>query len=225
MSGFMDTFFFLSLGITFVLILLLVYHFKQRLSSTENKCDTMFEIINGMVEEINSLKHVVLSQRQAIPPGVMGISSQNPIITHSQNNIATPNICCEDDECCDNTTNCCDDDDDHDDEDDDDDDDEDDDDDDDDDEDDDEDDDDDEDEGKQAETVDDGNKIEVSDNEEVEEIVIDELVPSTNNDETIDYNKMTLAKLRELVLQKGIVKGASKMKKSDIVSLLEEANE
>jgi len=53
-----ETFFFLSLGITFVLILLLVYHFKQRLTSLENKCDTVFEIISNMVQELNTLRQI-----------------------------------------------------------------------------------------------------------------------------------------------------------------------
>jgi hypothetical protein len=51
-----ETFFFLSLGITFVLILLLVYHFKQRLSSLENRCDTVFEIMSNVVQELNNIK-------------------------------------------------------------------------------------------------------------------------------------------------------------------------
>ena len=54
--NFIETFFFISLGITFVLILLLVNHFKQRISGLEQKCDTMFEIINDVVKQINVLR-------------------------------------------------------------------------------------------------------------------------------------------------------------------------
>lgn len=54
--NFIETFFFISLGITFVLVLLLVYHFKQRMTGLEQKCDTMFEIINDMVKEMNMLR-------------------------------------------------------------------------------------------------------------------------------------------------------------------------
>ena len=50
-----ETFFFLSLAITFVLILLLVNHFKQRVNTIEQKCDTMFEIINNMMQQIDSM--------------------------------------------------------------------------------------------------------------------------------------------------------------------------
>jgi hypothetical protein len=60
--NFIETFFFLSLGITFVLILLLVYHFKQRLTTLENKCDTVFEIISNLVKEVSNIKQVQISQ-------------------------------------------------------------------------------------------------------------------------------------------------------------------
>lgn len=60
--NFIETFFFISLGITFVLILLLVYHFKQRLNSIEQKSNTMFEIINNIVQEITSVKQFVQSR-------------------------------------------------------------------------------------------------------------------------------------------------------------------
>ena len=54
--NYIDTFFFISLGITFVLILLLVFHFKQQIASLEHKNDTMFEIINNIVKELNFMK-------------------------------------------------------------------------------------------------------------------------------------------------------------------------
>ena len=54
--NFIETFFFISLGITFVLILLLVYHFKQRMNELEQKCDTMFDIINNVVKELTILR-------------------------------------------------------------------------------------------------------------------------------------------------------------------------
>ena len=65
--NFMETFFFLSLGITFVLILLLVYHFKQRLTTVEAKSDTMFEIMNTMVKEMGVIK-TMASRAVAMPP-------------------------------------------------------------------------------------------------------------------------------------------------------------
>ena len=56
--NYIDTFFFISLGITFILILLLVFHFKQRVADLEEKTTTMFEIINNIVKELNSTKEL-----------------------------------------------------------------------------------------------------------------------------------------------------------------------
>ena len=55
-----ETFFFITLAITFILILLLVYHFKQRITYMEERCDKMFDIIQTMSQELN---------RQRIPSG------------------------------------------------------------------------------------------------------------------------------------------------------------
>jgi hypothetical protein len=54
--NYIDTFFFISLGITFVLILLLVFHFKQRITSLEQKHDTMFEIVTNIVKQIRNMQ-------------------------------------------------------------------------------------------------------------------------------------------------------------------------
>lgn len=60
--NFIETFFFISLGITFVLILLLVYHFKQRICTLEQKGNTMFEIVNGVVKELTNIKKLIIQQ-------------------------------------------------------------------------------------------------------------------------------------------------------------------
>jgi hypothetical protein len=57
---FIDTFFFVSLGITFVLISFLVYHFKDRLTIIETKTDTMFQIVNNIVQELKNIKTMVV---------------------------------------------------------------------------------------------------------------------------------------------------------------------
>ena len=49
----LEMLFFASLGITFVMIVFLVYQFRQKFTNLEHKCDTMFEIINNMVKEMN----------------------------------------------------------------------------------------------------------------------------------------------------------------------------
>lgn len=58
--NYIDTFFFISLGITFILILLLVFHFKQRITHLENKNDAMFEIINNIVKELSNIKSAIM---------------------------------------------------------------------------------------------------------------------------------------------------------------------
>jgi hypothetical protein len=57
-----ESFFFLTLGITFVLIILLIYHFKQRITTIEQKSDTMFDIVQNLAKELNSMKVQNLSK-------------------------------------------------------------------------------------------------------------------------------------------------------------------
>ena len=60
--NFIGTFFFISLAITFILIVMLVYHFKDRLSLLEQKCDTMFEILNNIIKEMKNIKQQTMMQ-------------------------------------------------------------------------------------------------------------------------------------------------------------------
>ena len=62
--NFMETSFFISLGIIFILIFLIVYHFKERMISMEEKSNTLFEIINNIVKELTVIKQTV-SQKEA----------------------------------------------------------------------------------------------------------------------------------------------------------------
>lgn len=64
--NFFETIFFISLGITFVLIILLAYHFKQRVHTLEEKSDTMYEIIQNMLKEVTSVRSSVLSMQQQL---------------------------------------------------------------------------------------------------------------------------------------------------------------
>lgn len=54
--GMIESFFFLSLGVVFVLLMLLVYHFKQRIATIEQKSDTMFDIVQNLAKELTALK-------------------------------------------------------------------------------------------------------------------------------------------------------------------------
>ena len=60
--GMIESFFFLSLGVVFVLLMLLVYHFKQRIATIEQKSDTMFDIVQNLVKELKVVKTACLEQ-------------------------------------------------------------------------------------------------------------------------------------------------------------------
>ena len=52
--SFLETLFFLILGTTFVLILLLIYHFKKRITDIEFRSDKLFAMVKCLAEEIQS---------------------------------------------------------------------------------------------------------------------------------------------------------------------------
>jgi len=52
----LESAFFVSLAITFVLVIMLVYHFKERLVSLEKKYDTMFQILSRVVKELKAMQ-------------------------------------------------------------------------------------------------------------------------------------------------------------------------
>lgn len=224
MPGFMDTFFFISLGIAFVLILLLVYHFKQRLSATESKCDTMFEIINGLVSEINGIKGALMArpppmesiQSLGIPPGHMFSNmsggEQPPVVHHGENSLTGIEEMDSDDEVEEEDSD---------------------------DEIEDSDDEEDSDDDVEEESVDDDSqrvlgsidideKIMVSDNEEddldsnIVEVAINNMQPVEEKkaEEEEDFTKMTLPRLKAYITEKGFVEDAKKMKKAEILDLL-----
>lgn len=56
--SFIETFFFISLIITFVLLAMLVYHFKQRILKLEDKTNTLVEIVNDIVKEMKSVSNL-----------------------------------------------------------------------------------------------------------------------------------------------------------------------
>ena len=54
--GFIENFFFISLVLVFVLVLLLVYHFKNRITVAEKKSDSMYGLLTAVVKEIKTLR-------------------------------------------------------------------------------------------------------------------------------------------------------------------------
>ena len=235
-----ETFFFLSLAITFILILLLVNHFKQRLSLLEQKCDTMFEIINNIVQEMSGMKKAMFMSNLPIRPSMYIVppSKSNPeVFTNISLDDSTPyqdttdKIIVSDDEEEDE-------DEDEDDED------------------------EDEDEDEDDEYLEQRIKIvnvDIQDKMDVEDILSDEQMDDVDGDleefglelseipaiivdkieislneniyETNDktntdnqrdiYNKMNVHELKKVVITKGLCSDVSKLKKNDLLKLLE----
>jgi hypothetical protein len=233
MYNFIETFFFISLGITFILISLLVYHFKQRLTVIEQKNDTMFEIMNNMVKEMSAIKY---NQAYA-----MAAMSSAPIQSNTTSNTCTNDVCDVNVPTVSKILVSDDDDDDYEEDTDDDDD----------------DDDDDEDNNEDSENEDDDEledtniPMSISSEpmninleceslpmedlavslEEHKEDTLDQIAESKqediNNEEEIlgdgqdeDYAKMHIKELRELAVSKGLTQDASKLKKQDILKLM-----
>jgi len=200
--SFMETSFFFTLGITFLLILLLVYHFKQRIVITESKQDTMFEIINNLVQEINNIKtSVALMNRPPTPypRDLQNVFRAEPQIVSAQQDEPDQESQEYDS--------------------------------------------DDEEDIYSDEEEDDeensNNLVIVSDNEdnisieeitntddiEYESIVENQELEEMKQEEKIetpDFNKMNLGNLKSYILKQGWVEDASKMKKAQILTLIQE---
>ena len=84
--NFIETFFFISLAITFVLILLLVYHFKQRISVLEQKHDTMFDIVNNVVKQLQIMRANVV-QNNAPQFSSIPYLGENVVFENNQYNL------------------------------------------------------------------------------------------------------------------------------------------
>ena len=241
--NYIDTFFFISLGITFILILLLVFHFKQRMSDLEDKTETMFEIINNIVKEITSMKQTFSANDCCRNNICMNPSYSSPCYSKNDNvqlhyvkeNDSEKIIVSDDDDEDDEDE----DEDDHDDIDDDD-------------------DSDSEDEKPPLQITDNevkiinvemGDVIEIEEPEFAEENEYEEEAPlenivldnlhvekvdesvesesvATTESNTIEtskeiYRKMTLSSLKSLVISKGLASDPSKMKKNDLLKLLD----
>ena len=198
MPGFMDTFFFLSLGIAFVLILLLVYHFKQRLTTTENKCDTMFEIINGLASEVNNMKGALVARMPPRAPVQMPLPHGPMFSNMSNENLKQENVqdLENDDEV--NEEDSDDEEEDSDDEE------------------------EEETDGEEEEEREDmdvvGTKMIIQQDNEEEKILV------SDNEEVVeekpDYDKMNLVNLKKYVIENGLIENPKKMKKSEIIEAL-----
>jgi hypothetical protein len=201
--NFIETSFFISLGITFVLILLLIYHFKQRLHITENKQDTMFEIMNNLAQELTSIKEfITIRSNHVVTPHMNHVVNQcftnNEMISQTDEKSDTIVIDDSDSGSESNTES--------------------------------------ESDGDNESIYDDdideefdnnvAEKIIVSDaddNISVESItpVITDIIKLSENKPEKKLAKMTLGELKTFILEKGWVEDASKMKKTQIIEMIE----
>jgi hypothetical protein len=209
--NFMESFFFISLGITFLLIIMLVYHFKQRIMALEHKHDTMFEIVNNVVKQLRNMQTTI--QHLGDPQPFM---ISHPTYTPAQPVFESIQIAgVESTENDDDTSES----------------------------------------ESDEDSDDETSASESDEEEPVETIVVDELPkeniivePVVQEDEILirksdgsvsaldesssaladskdKYKKMTLAALKTVALEKGLVTDASKMKKPELLKLLEAHNE
>jgi hypothetical protein len=205
-----ETFFIFSLAVSFFLILMLVYHFKQRMATLEQKCDTMVSIINDIARELTSVKQVTTNYMMT-----SAMSSYHiPPPFHTSHMDTIEELIPEEEEDDDESYE-------------------------------------DGDDGEtdsDVDSVEDDaapptpiHKIVVSDTEDdhivedskedihvirLDDVVEDIATPLDEpmeepHTESMDYRKMNLSALRALVQSKGLIDDASKMKKQELISLLE----
>jgi cobalamin biosynthesis protein CobT len=73
----LESMFFILFGITFLFILLLIYHFKNKITALEKNVDTMFEILNNVVGDLSRMR--IGGAQPNITAGVNYNSDNEPI--------------------------------------------------------------------------------------------------------------------------------------------------
>jgi hypothetical protein len=80
--GFIEILFMATLGALFVLLALLIYHYKRQLNKLESKYDTMFEIINSLVKEVYKCKSDISESRMIQSQGVPNKTTPAYMLDH-----------------------------------------------------------------------------------------------------------------------------------------------
>lgn len=91
--GFIENFFFISLALVFVLVLLLVYHFKNRITIAEKKSESMYGLLTAVVKEIKSLRGMFGMGNEQTTPTLPQHSNSNFEVkskTDPEVNVAEP---------------------------------------------------------------------------------------------------------------------------------------
>lgn len=209
-----ETLLFISLAITFVMLIMLVYHFQNKFDTLEKRTSSLLEIINNIVKELREVKIHLSSQQQlcknvCLEPETMHIDLGNSSNANNYEEVITLNEDISNDDDADNDADDDDNDDDLDnegvsDE-------------------------DDSEDEHEVENLDD--KIVVSDTEEdIGEIVVHKLNTessytntNTNTNTISNYKKMDIRQLRQIALEKGLIDETQKRKwrKIEMMELLE----
>lgn len=89
-----ESFFFLSLGMSFFLILLMVYHFKKRVDSLESKYETLADISKTLYQEIELIRNpnINLSKFVSQPPTYSQLNY--PKMSHNNEKYTPSNYMC-----------------------------------------------------------------------------------------------------------------------------------
>ena len=90
----LESFLFLFLGISFILVLLMVYHFKKRLDVMEKKNETLGDICKTMVRQIEQIKNeIVVSEGSSkVPKEEENISKSASSLTSFLNGMIHPQM-------------------------------------------------------------------------------------------------------------------------------------
>ena len=91
----LESFFFLFLGISFILVLLMVYHFKKKLETIEKKNETLQDICKTICEELDFVKsqsHQPDVKPQNIDPFYLNYHKVNDNYHHNANQASISDI-------------------------------------------------------------------------------------------------------------------------------------
>ena len=199
-----ESFFLMSLGITFSLILILFYHFKERIRFIENKTDNLFSLIQDLAEELKkpnydklnsgSPYNVLNNENQLGSPFVGNVALDQVLIGTDLKNFENNLEDVEMEEDVDNIDELSDF------------------------------------AGSDLEEEDDEEDIEdEEENENFEKITIPDIKivkQDTDTEQThesnkrINFKKMHVGDLRAMVIEKGLCEDPSKMKKGELIELI-----
>jgi len=89
-----ESFFFLSLGMSFFLILLMVYHFKKRVDSLESKYETLADISKTLYQEIELIRNPNINSSKFISQPPTYLQMNYPKMSHNNEKYTPSNYMC-----------------------------------------------------------------------------------------------------------------------------------